>query len=159
VPTTKQISVFFENRPGRLASVLSTLQQDKVNLIGMTVMDSHEHSVLRFVPDDLDRTRRALRGLNTHFTEADVVLVELRNQPGALAHVCEVLAAEHISIDYAYASAGGRNGKTFGIFKVSNPEKAMRVLNGSPNSSTQRKLGRRPVRDLRAYQPRGTAGR
>jgi hypothetical protein len=157
--TSKQISVFFENRPGRLANVLSTLQGDKVNLVGMTVMDSHEHSVLRFVPDDLERTRQALRGINTPFTESDVVLVELRNQPGALAHVCEVLAAEHINIDYAYCSAGGRNGRTYGIFKVSNPEKAMRVLNGSPNNSNLRKLGRRPVRDQRSYQPRGTIGK
>src|SRR5262245_6938440 len=125
----------------------------------MTVMDSHEHSVLRFVPDDLDRTRQSLKALNTQFTEADVVLVELRNQPGALAHVCEVLAAEHISIDYAYCSAGGRNGKTYGIFKVSNPEKALRVLNGSPNHAAGRKLGRRPVRDLRTYQPRGMSER
>ena len=99
--TTKQVSVFFENKPGRLATVLSTLHQEKVNLVGMTVMDSHEHSVLRFVPDDLDKTRSALKGLSTQFSEAEVVLVELRNQPGALAHICEVLAAEHINIDYA----------------------------------------------------------
>ena len=157
--TTKQISVFFENKPGRLANVLSALQHDKVNLVGMTVMDSHEHSVLRVVPDDIDKTRQALKALNTPYTEADVVLVELRNQPGSLAHVCELLAAEHISIDYAYCSAGGRNGKTFGIFKVSNPDKALRVLNGSPNNSNLRKLGRRPVRDMRAYQQRGVAGR
>jgi hypothetical protein len=58
-----------------------------------------------------------LKGLNIDYQEADVLQVELRNQPGALAHVCEVLAAEHISIDYAYCSAGGRNGRTFGIFR------------------------------------------
>lgn len=154
--TTKQISVFFENKPGRLANVLSALNDGKVNLVGMTVMDSHEHSVLRFVPDDLEKTRQSLKALSTQFSEAEVVLVELRNQPGALAHVCEVLAAEHINIDYAYCSAGGRNGKTFGIFKVSNADKAMRVLNGSPTNSPLRKLGRRPVRDMRA---RGVAGR
>src|SRR5262245_21630649 len=97
----------------------------------MTVMDSHEHSVLGVVPDDIDKTRQALKALNTPYTEADVVLVELRNQPGSLAHVCELLAAEHISIDYAYCSAGGRNGKTFGIFKVSNPDRKSTRLNSS----------------------------
>ncbi len=97
--------------------------------------------------------------MNTPFSEADVVLVELRNQPGALAHVCEILAGEHISIEYAYCSAGGRNGRTFGIFKVSNPDKAQRVLNGSPSAANSRRLGRRPVRDLRTYQPRGMPGR
>ena len=57
-----------------------------------------------------------------------MLVVELRNQPGELAHVCELLGGEHINIEYAYCSSGGRNGKTVGVFKVSNTEKAMRVL-------------------------------
>lgn len=157
--TTKQVSVFLENKPGRLAAILSSLHQEKVNLVGMTVMDSHEHSVLRFVPDNLERTHAALKSLNAHYSESDVVQVELRNQPGSLAHVCELLAAEHINIDYAYCSAGGRNGKTFGIFKVSNVEKALRVLNGSPNNTTLRKASRRPLRDQRTYTLRGMGGK
>ena len=90
-----------------------------------------------------------MQAMNTSFTEADVLLVELRNQPGALAHVCETLAAEHINIEYAYCSSGGRNGKVLGIFKVANAEKASRVLSVSPNN---RRLERRPLRDQRAYR-------
>src|SRR5262249_11869185 len=78
-------------------------------------------------------------------------------KPGAPAHVCAMLGAGHISIEYAYCGSGGRNGKTFGIFKVSNSDKAIRLLNGSPNQSALRRLGRRPVRDLRTYQARGAA--
>ena len=73
-----------------------------------------------------------------------MLVVELRNQPGALAHVCETLAAEHINIDYAYCSAGGRNGKTVGIFKVSNTEKAMRVLGNGTSTARARRLEGRP---------------
>jgi hypothetical protein len=145
VETTKQISVFIENKPGRMANVLSVLAREKVNLTALSVMDSHEHSVLRLVADDLARTRRVIKALGTPFAETDVVIVELRNQVGALAHVCELLAAEHVNIDYAYCSAGGRNGKTLGVFKVSNTEKAMRVLSESPNNLTRRRMGRRPV--------------
>jgi hypothetical protein len=79
-------------------------------------------------------------------------MVELRNQPGALAHVCEVLAAEHVNIDYAYCSAGGRNGRTYGIFKVSNTEKALRVLGEGGNNTHRRRLEKRPPRDRRSYQ-------
>ena len=86
--TAKQLSVFFENKPGRLANVLSALAREKVNLTALTVMDSHEHSVLRVVSDDLTKTRQVMKGLSIPFTESDVVVVELRNQPGALAHVC-----------------------------------------------------------------------
>lgn len=149
--TTKQISVFLENKPGRLANVLLALAREKVNLTALTVMDSHEHNVLRFVPDDLAKARATLKGLSIPVAEAEVLIVELRNQPGALAHICELFGAEHVNIDYAYCSAGGRNGKTVGIFKVSNADKAMRIL-GENGSADKRRLARRPLRDRRTYQ-------
>ena len=154
--TSKQLSIFLENKPGRLAKVLSALAREKVNITAMTVMDSHEHSVLRVVTNDLDRSRQTVRALGAPCAETDVLVVEMRNHPGALAHVCEQLAAEHINIDYCYCSAGGRNGRTMGIFKVSNTEKAMRLL-GSNNAAARRRPEARPVRDQRAYAPRGNS--
>jgi hypothetical protein len=145
VETTKQISVFLENKPGRLANVLSALEREKVNVSGLTVMDSHEHSVLRIVTGDLPRTIRVLKSLGTPYTESEVLLVELRNQPGAIAHVCEQLAGEHINIEYCYVSASGRNGKTLGVFKVANAEKAMRVLSQPAVGRARRTMGRRPM--------------
>jgi hypothetical protein len=152
VETGKQITVFLENKPGRLANILSELARQKVNITALTVMDRHEHSVLRLVTDDSAKTVRAIQAVNTPCTETEVLLVELRNQPGALAHVCEILAAEHIHIDYAYCSSGGRNGKVLGIFKVSNSEKAMRVLASAPNNADRRRLERRPMLDRRTYR-------
>ena len=142
--TTKQISVFLENKPGRLANVLSALEREKVNVNGLTVMDSHEHSVLRLVTNDAAKTVQILKSLGTPHTETEVLLIPLRNQPGALAHVCEQLAAEHINIDYCYVSANGRNGRTVGVFKVSNADKAMRVLS-QPVHKVRRQMGRRPI--------------
>lgn len=155
--TARQISVFLENKPGRLSNVLSALAREKVNITALTVMDSHEHNVLRFVTSDTPRTVGVLKSLSCPFAETDVLSVELRNQPGVLAHVCEVLAQAHINIDYAYCSAGGRNGKTVGIFKVSNADKAMRLLGGGGNNSARRRPERRQFRDRRSYQPRGGA--
>ena len=156
--TTKQITVFLENKPGRLANVLAALAAEKVNITALSVMDKHEHSVLRLTTDDPAKTSQVIQKLNTPFTEAEVLVVELKNQPGALSHVCEVLATEHINIDYAYCSSGGRNGKVVGIFRVSNAEKAMRVLAKSPNQSSRR-LEKRVVRDQRVYAPKGNNSR
>src|SRR5437763_4137416 len=138
--TTKQVSVFLENKPGRLANVLMALAREKVNVVALTIMDSHDNSVLRLVTSDTPRTQRVLQALNTQFSETDVLMVELRNQPGALAHVCEQLALAHVNIDYAYVSSGGRNGKVFGIFKVSNVQKATQVLSASMNNTNNRRL-------------------
>jgi hypothetical protein len=156
--TSKQVSVFLENKPGRLAKVLSALAREKVNITALTVMDSHEHSVLRLVADDLARTTQVLNALGTPHAETDVLLVELKNQPGALAHVCEQLGLEHVNIDYCYCSSGGRNGRVLGIFKVSNTDKAVRALNGAVNSTAKRRLERKPLRDRRSYSIRGAAG-
>jgi len=150
--TVKQVSVFLENKPGRLAKVLSALAHEKVNITALTVMDSHEHSVLRLVSSDLPRSAQVLKALSIPHAETDVLLVELRNQPGALAHVCEILGAEHINIDYAYCSSGGRNGRVVGVFKVSNTEKAMRVLSEGANNVGRRRAEKRQLRDRRSYQ-------
>jgi hypothetical protein len=151
--TSKQVSVFLENKPGRLANVLSALAREKVNITALSVMDSHEHSVLRLVADDTTKTVRVLNALNMPHAETDVVLVELRNQPGALARVCEQLAGEHINIDYCYCSSGGRNGRVVGIFKVSNTEKAARALGETSANGPKRRGKARPPRARRAYAP------
>lgn len=152
VQTAKQITVFLENKPGRLANVLAHLAQAKVNIAALAVMDTSDHGVLRMVADDAARTGQALKALNIPHTETDVLKVELRNQPGALAHVCEILAAEHINIDYTYCSSGGRNGRVFGIFKVSSVDKATRVLTVTANNTGKRRLEARPPRNQRSYQ-------
>src|SRR5438046_6209635 len=100
--TSKQISVSLENKPGRLANVLSALARDKINITALAVMDSHEHSVLRLVTSDPSKTAQVQNGLGARHAESDVLVVELRIQPGVLAHVCEQLAGGHINIDYAY---------------------------------------------------------
>jgi hypothetical protein len=149
VTTRKQITVFLENKPGRLANVLSELARQKVNIVALAVMDRSEQAVLRLVTEDEALAASVFRGSQISFTEADVLVVDLKNQPGALAHVCEVLAAEHINIEYAYCSSGGRNGKVFGIFKVSNLSKAQSVLAAGSNN---RKPERRALRDQRTYK-------
>ena len=155
VESAKQITVFLENKPGRLANVLSALAREKVNITALTVMDSHDNSVLRVVTSDLAKTLQVLNALNTPHAETDVLVVELRNQPGALAHVCELLGAEHINIEYAYCSSGGRNGKTVGVFRVTNTDKAMRVLTVPLDVTGRRRLETRPLRDKRTYSKPG----
>src|SRR5262249_61368071 len=113
--------------------------REKINVVALPIRDSHEHSVLRLVTSDLSKTQQVLDGLNAQHTQSEVLVVDLRNQPGALAHVCEQLASEHVNIDYAYCSSGGRNGKVVGIFKVSNVEKALRVLR-RPAATNNRRL-------------------
>ena len=71
--TTKQISVFLENKPGRLANVLLALAREKVNITALTVMDSHEHNVLRFVVDQAEAAHRVLKEMSIPFADTEIM--------------------------------------------------------------------------------------
>jgi len=140
----KQVTAFLENKPGRLANICSALGKEKINIQALTVMDSKEHSVLRFVTDDMAKTKTVLTSLGTPYQEADVLVVEMDNRPGSLSKICEKLAADHVNIDYAYCSAAVRNGRAIGIFKVSNLLKASHALTNNRNQPSRQR--QQPVR-------------
>lgn len=126
--TSTQFSVFLVNKPGVLAQVTRALAEAKLNLVAMTLVDSQEHGVLRLVVEDEAQTRAALGKLNLPMTETEVVCLDLSNRPGALADVAQLLGENHININYAYCTSGAPGGRTTGVFKVADLNKARHVL-------------------------------
>jgi len=137
-----QFSVFLVNKPGVLAQITKALAVEKVNIVAMTLVDSQEHGVLRVVSDDAEKTRQVLSRLNLPMNETEVLCLELPNQPGALADVAALLGQNHININYAYCTSGAPGGKTTGIFKVADQNKARHVLKGS-GAKHKETVGRR----------------
>jgi hypothetical protein len=127
----KQFSIFMVNKPGVLARVLGKFAEAKINITAMTMMDSVEHGVMRVVFAEPDKAKRILKTLNMPYNEANVLCVTLTNKSGALATVAEKLSKNHINISYAYCTAGAKGGRTTGILKVANVQKAMKVLQQS----------------------------
>lgn len=146
--TDTQFSVFLVNKPGILARVVQQLATSKINIVALSMMDSTEHGVLRIVVEEPEKARSALGDLDVHKTETTVLTATLPNRPGALADVVGRLAREHINVHYAYVTTGARGGKTLGVFKVSDQQKAMHVLSG-----------RKPKRLEMAPMRAGFAGR
>lgn len=150
--TAKQLSVSLVNKPGRLAAMLTALSKNKVNFEALAVMDSGDRGTVRFVPEkeQFAAATEVLDRLNVRYDANEVLLVEVPNQPGAFRKVCERLAAEHLNIDYAYASFAGRGAKGGGtaVIKVNNLLKAQKVLseNGSPVGRKKLPVRRLPVR-------------
>ena len=145
----KQFNVFLENKPGRLSRICTALAKEKVSIQALTVMDSKEHGVLRLVVDHVDETRAVLNSMGAPFSESDVLMLEIKHQPGALANLCESLAAEHVNIDYMYSSAGAKNGKANAVLKATPTEKVKQVLNAAPakpGRQSRRTVRRPPVR-------------
>jgi hypothetical protein len=140
-----EVTARLENKPGRLAKICAGLAHEKINIRALSVMDTHERSVLRLVVDQLEPTRKVLTSLGAEFTTAEVLAVEMENRPGALTRVLEALAEEHINIEYAYASGASAPGKSLGIFHTSNPKRALQILNDVPSNGAENPPGRRPL--------------
>lgn len=140
-----EVTAYLENKPGRLAKICSALAHEKIDIRALSVMDTTERSVLRFVTDDLEPTKKVMTGLGTEFETAEVLSVEMENKPGALARVLERLAEEHINIEYAYCSGTSSAGKSIGIFHTSNPKRAQQVLSETASNGVDRAGGRRPL--------------
>src|SRR5262245_322550 len=143
VHTDTQFSIFLINRPGVLSRVVQKLAKDKINIIALSMMDSTEHGVLRLVVEDPAKARACLAELDLPKQETTVLAATLPNRPGALADVVDRLAAEHINIHYAYCTTGPSGGKTIGVFKVADQNKAIHVLS---ERRPRRKLTNAPVR-------------
>jgi len=139
-----QFSVFMVNKPGILAQVAKSIARAKVNIQAMTLVDSSEHGVLRFICDDAAKVRDVLRKKHDYWTETEVLVLHLQNQPGILAAVAEELAEAHINISYAYTSGGAPGGRTTCVFKVADLKKAVKLLgrfNGSEKGENPRRSG------------------
>ena len=139
----KQFSVGAVNKPGRLGLVLEALRKEKVELVGLAIMDTSGRHALRFVPNDPQLASSALETVNVDFSTHDVLLVELPNQPGAYPHLCERLAAGHLEMDYSYVATRGSHRGGTAIVKVNDLAKAQRVLSEPNQNGHTKKLPRR----------------
>lgn len=128
-----QFSIFMVNKPGVLAQILGEFANAKINITAMTVMDSVEHGVLRVVLAATQKAEDVLSKVNMPYNKTEVLCVNLANKAGAFATMTEKLARHHINISYAYATAGARGGRTTGVLKVVDVNKAIKVLQASEN--------------------------
>jgi len=140
-----EVTAYLENKPGRLAKICSALAHEKIDIRALSVMDTADRSVLRFVTDDVDPTKKVLNSLGVEFACAEVIAVTMDDRPGTLARILERLAEEHINIEYAYASSSTSPGKALGIFQTSNSKRALQVLADPASNGVDRAGGRRPL--------------
>ena len=141
----RQFSIFMVNKPGVLAQVLGEFAKAKINVIAMTMVDSAEHGVMRVIFTAPKKAKEVLTKLNMSYDETDVLCVNLANRTGALAAVAAKLAKSHINIAYAYCTAGAMGGRTTGVLKVANVEKAMKILKQAHKTdSKSQPMVRRP---------------
>ncbi len=105
--TIKQLSVFIENKTGRINDVTRILGQNGVNMTAFSLAESADFGILRMIVSDVDLAMRVLKEAHFGVTVTDVVCFSCPNTPGSLSTVLEYLAKENIFIEYMYAFSEG----------------------------------------------------
>jgi len=124
----KQISVFVENRTGKLADVIETLGNAGVDLRALSIADTADFGILRIIVNKPEEVSDMLRrqGYVTRLT--DVLAVSLPDSPGSLAKVLRALSDEHVNLEYTYAFVSYIKGRAYVVLRVENNERASEVL-------------------------------
>lgn len=124
----KQVSVFLENKLGRLATVTKILGDNGIDISAMVLADTTNFGILRMIVNNPDKAASVLKEAGFTVSTTDVLAVEVDDRPGGLAAVLEVLQDNGISIEYAYSFIKRAGNKAFILFRVENPDRAVELL-------------------------------
>ena len=127
----KQISLFVENKPGRMAKVSKTLSDAGVNIRALTVAEAGDFGVIRMVVDDPEKGYQVLHDNGFTVSETEVLAVEMKDIPGGLYEIVNTLGESDVNVDYAYAFVTTKAERAMLIIRVDNLEKARQVLTGA----------------------------
>ena len=107
--TAKQLSVFIENRKGRLGEVLHVLKDNNVNILSMSLADTTEYGLLRLIVNDPERGKTALMEKGFSSMTTDVLVVKIPHTPGSLRDILEFISAGDINIEQKTADLLRKN--------------------------------------------------
>ena len=124
----KQISVFVENTPGRLADVTGFLAEAGINLRALSIADTTDFGILRMVADQPDEAVKLLKEQGFTARETDVIAVEVPDHPGELARIMALFRDEGVGIEYLYASLEHKEDKAVIVLKVDDVAAALDAL-------------------------------
>ena len=125
----KQLSVFIENREGRLEDVLNLLKEKNINIISLSLADTSDYGMLRLIVSDPQKGREALKENGFSATLNEVVAVTLPHKVGALQEILHVLCKESLNVEYMYAFANGADAAA--VLKSDDPGRVIDILKGS----------------------------
>lgn len=124
----KQISVFLENKSGRLAEVTRTLGDNDIDISALSIADTTDFGILRLIVNKPEKAEKILKENEFMVSSTNVIAIGVEDKPGGLAIALDGLEAEGIGIEYMYAFVSKKEEEAMVILRVEDPEKAIRVL-------------------------------
>ena len=126
MPTIRQLSVFLENKSGRLHEVLEALGNAGINLTALTVADTSEYGILRLLVSDPEKGCKLLKSLGFRVNLTEVISLSISHQADSLAKTLKDFSDEELSIEYMYAFSLGE--KAIVVLRTDNHVKAQEII-------------------------------
>ena len=124
----KQLSIFVENKEGRLAEITQSLAENEVDIRALSLADTTDFGILRIIVNNPDVAVKALRDKGMTVSLTNVIAIGIADKPGGFAQAVKVLSGADISIEYLYAFVSRSGSTAYVILRVENNEKAIEVL-------------------------------
>ena len=124
----KQLSVFMENRPGRLYKLTNALGKEGINFVTLSIADTKDFGIVRFIARDNDRAYEILKREGFTVGQTELIGVEVDDQPNALATVIEILDEKNMNIEYLYSFVLTNHNTAKILMRVENTDAALKIL-------------------------------
>ena len=127
--SVKQISVFLENKPGKLCAMTEVLAREQIDMRALSLAETKDFGIVRIIVDDVYKATTVLKDEGYVHSVPSVLGVAIPDVPGGLSQVLRVLGEADINVEYMYAFLGGKDvDHAYMIFRVADPEKAAAAL-------------------------------
>ncbi len=123
-----QLSVFIENKSGRLADVTRALARNSVNIRALSIADTIDYGLLRLIVNDPVAAKNALAREDFTVTLTEVLAIEVPDKPGGLAGIIDILAEAGLNIEYMYAFVGTSGENAIVVFRIEKVDEAITIL-------------------------------
>lgn len=124
----KQISVFMENRPGRLAEITRVLAKNNIDMRAINIADTTDFGILRMIVSEPDRAEKVLRDNDMTASITDVIAISIDDKIGSFSDVMSILEQGDISVEYIYSFIGEKSDKAGIVIRTNNGEKALELF-------------------------------
>ena len=123
-----QLSLFLENKPGRLSESCHALADAGINILTLSLADTQQFGILRLIVQDWEKAKKVLEDTGAVVKVTEVVATEVPDLPGGLAGILEIIEGSTLNIEYMYAFTFRTQDKAVLVFRFNDPAKAVDVL-------------------------------
>ena len=127
----KQISIFVENKPGRLAEITGIIAKNNINIRALCVADTTHFGILRIIVDNPEEVERVLKDAGLTVSITSVITACIHDKPGGLASVLKLFADNGIQIEYMYAFIAKSDNEAYVVMRIEDEDTAAKLLHAN----------------------------